>query len=301
VLTAESDADGGPVAFEAGIREGLALYLGQFYGGMDASRAQRDGDYALLSTPVLSPLDPSVVNYAASGQEFFRYLNSRYTPAEPLAYLAQGTGPVKGLLEEIRLALESATAPTIETATSATATAIDNAVFAYLDVSLGEAYREFALDLAFEQGPSAMLRPSDSGRLPLVLDESRFAPEAIAQGTLGPDSGVDFRGALTAIPPLTTRVAKIAVDPAAAALTLTFNRSAWTVDSRNQGVYVVVYREGLPGTVLPENTTELVFTDFEADLGLTTANFVVLVVNSSVSTSNSVEISAASSTTAPVE
>lgn len=298
VVTANSPADGAAVSFSAGIREGLALYLGQVYGGMGASRAQLEGDYALLSTPVLAPLDTSTANYAASGQEFLRYVNNRYAPESGLEYIVAGTGPVKGFVEGIRLALEGVNNVSFDAASLATATAIDNAFFAYLDVSVGEAYREFALDLAFEQGDAAALRPSDADRLPLVLDESRFAPGTVISGTIdGPDGGLDFQTPLANIPPLSTRVVKVSADPSAASLTFGFNRGDWTVDARNQSVYAVVYREGLQGTPLPANASELVFTDFEADLGKTTADFVVLVVNTSVTTFNSVEVSAISSST----
>jgi len=298
VITADSPADGAAVAFTEGIREGLALYLGQVYGGMEASRSQLDGDYTLLSSPIFSPLEASTASYAASSQEFFRYVHNLYAPQSRLAYVAAGTGAVKGLLEGIRLALDGTNNVSFSAASQLASTAVDNAFFAYLEVSVGEAYREFALDLAFEQGELAALRPSDAGRLPLVLDESRFAPEAISVGVIdGPDGGLDFRSTLSNIPPLSTRVVKISADPSAASLRLTFNRNQWTVDARNQSIYAVVYREGLQGTVLPANASELVFTDFEADLGLTTADFVVLVVNTSVSTFNSVEISATSSST----
>jgi len=301
-VTVQSPADGGPVSFAAGIREGLALYLGQRYGGMDASRAHLEGDYSLLSTPLYSPVGGGVAHYAASSQEFYRYVNNRYAPETPLAYVAQGTGVVKGLLEEIRLALAGARNVSAEVAARAVATAADNAFFAHLDVSLGAAYREFALALAFEQGPMAVLRPSDLDVIPLVLDEQRFAPETVATGTIeGPDGGLDFRNTLTNIPPLTSRVVKISANPEAASLTMLFNRNEWQVDDRNQGVYVVVYREGLPGTVLPENVSQLVFTGFDADLGLETADFVVLVINTSVTTANSVEITVTSRGAAPVQ
>ena len=85
------------------------------------------------------------------------------------------------------------------------------------------------------------------------------------------------------------------VDPAADRLTLTFNRAEWATDTRNQSISVVVYREGLPGTMLPANATSLTFSDFEADLGSTDAIFNVVVVNNSYSATNGVSVTAASS------
>lgn len=287
-----SPADGASVPFEAALIEGLALYLGQVYGGVEASRAQLDGDYTLLSTPLMAPADPSTPGYAASAQEFFRYLQNRYAPANPVEYLARGTGAVKGLLGALADSLEATHFVTAEIAGRQAATALDNAVFAYLGVPLGEAYREFALDLAFEQGEDAILRPSDAERLPLVLDTARFAPGAQLAGSLGAVDGLDITAGLANIPPLSSRVVRLSVDPDAASLSLAFNRAQWQVDARNQGIAIVVYREGLPGVALGANSSELVFTGFEADLGLATAEFYVLIINASTSTANSVAITA---------
>ena len=125
-----------------------------------------------------------------------------------------------------------------------------------------------------------------------MLDEARFAPEAQLAGSLGAQDGLDISTGLASIPPLSSRVVRLSVDPDAASLSLEFNRDQWQVDARNQGVAIVVYREGLPGVALGANSSELVFSGFEADLGLTAAEFYVLVVNSSSTTANSVTITA---------
>ncbi len=286
-----SAADGGAVSFIAGVREGLALHVGQEIGGVGANRSQLEGDFALLSTPVFAPIDADVAGYAAASQDFYRFVLNHYQPEPALAYVAQGTGPVKGLLEEIRIALDSVNLLTYDTASRLTAGAIDNAFFAHLNVPLGEAYLNYALDLAFEHGSSGVLRSSDEGRLPLVLDEGRFAPEAIEDGAIaGATGGADME--LSAILPLSTRVARLAVAPDSDTLTLTFNRDEWTADTRNQSITVVVYREGLPGTVLPSNGSTLVFEDYEADLGSANATFYIVVVNNSFSVTNGVSITA---------
>lgn len=299
-ITATSEADGGEVSFIAGIAEGLALHVGQEIGGIPTNRTQLEGDVALLSTPVLAPFDADVAGYAASGQDFFRYVLNHYQPEPALAYVAQGTGPVKGMLEEIRTALQSVNLLTPDVASRLTAGAIDNAFFAHLDVPLGEAYLSYALDLAFEHGPSGVLRPSDAGRLPLVLDESRFAAGAITDAALdGTADGADVE--LSALLPLSTRVVRLAADPAADTLTLTFNRSEWATDTRNQSIAVVVYREGLPGTALPSNGSTLVFEGFEADPGSADATFFIVVVNNSFSAINGVSIAAEAAPAAGAE
>jgi PKD repeat protein len=297
-VTANSTTDGGAVSFIAGIREGLALHVGQEIGGVGANRTQLEGDKALLSTPVFAPLNADVAGYAAASQDFFRYVLNHYQPEPALAYVAQGTGPVKGLLEETRLALDSVSLLTFDAAARLTAGAVDNAFFAHLNVPLGEAYVNYALDLAFEHGASGVLRSSDEGRLPLVLDEERFAPEAIEDATIaGATGGADLE--LSAILPLSTRVARLAVAPDSDTLTLTFNRDEWVADTRNQSITVVVYREGLPGTVLPSNGSTLTFEDYEADLGSANANFYIVVVNNSFSVTNSVSIIAEAAVAAP--
>lgn len=298
--TITGPADGTAISFAAGIKEGLALYVGQMIGGVSVSRSQLEGDMALLSTPVLAPLDQELVGYAASGQDFFRYLLNQYAPEPALAYVAQGTGPVKGLLEEIRLALQSTNQPSFATASRLAAGAIDNALFAHIDAGVGEAYLSYALDLAFEHGPSGVLRPSDVGRLPLVLDEDRFAPEAITDASItGASGGADVE--LSAVLPLSTRVVRLAVDPLADTLTLTFNRGEWATDTRNQSIAIVVYREGLPGTALPSNGNALTFENFEADLGASDATFYIVVVNNSFSATNSVSVVAESTSAALAE
>ncbi|MCF6286210.1 MAG: PKD domain-containing protein [Candidatus Hydrogenedentes bacterium] len=291
-VLASSLADGTDVGFAAGIEEGLALYLGQMNGGLGVNRTQLTGDKALLSTPVLAPFDLSVAGYKAASQDFYRYVANRYSPESPLAYILSGSGAVKGFVEEIREALSNLVNPTFEDAAALSPPAIDEAFLAYLNVSLGEAYFNFAVDLAFEHGADGVLRPSDEDRLPLVLDEARFGAGALLSGTLtGADAGLDFAGlGLTAITPLTSRAIIVAADPAAASLRLTFNRDDWTADDRGQSIEILVYREGLDGVALPAGESVLTFNGFEADAGETTANFYILVVNTSVTTLSSVEV-----------
>jgi PKD repeat protein len=297
MVTAFSEADGADVSFIAGIREGLALHVGQEIGGIHTNRTQLAGDAALLSTPVLAPFDSDVPGYAASGQDFFRYILNQYQPEPLLDYVAQGTGPVKGLLEETRIALDSTSFLPFDVASRLTATAMDNAFFAHLGVPVGDVYLNYALDLAFEHGPSANLRASDTDRLSLILDESRFSDNAITDAEL--DSAVDEADVdLPALLPLSTRVVRLAVDPTAESLTLTFNRADWLVDTRNRSLAIVVYREGLPGTALPANASTLTFEGFDADLGTADALFYIIVVNNSFSIPNGVSITAE---TGPVE
>lgn len=302
-VTATSVTDGAEISFMEGIREGMALYVGQMNGGRTANRSQLDGDWALLSTPLFAPFDLEVAGYAAASQDFFRYVANRYSPDPALAYLASGTGGVKGLLEEVRLAVSTGlVAPGFEEAALLSSVAIDEALFSHLEVSLGEAYYQFALDLAFRHGASGVLRPSDAGRLPLVLDSSRFGTGAILTGTLdGPDSGLDFPAlgefGLTEISPLSSRVVIVEADPSADNLELTFNRADWSADARNQTVQVVVYREGLPGVPLAADATTMSFSGFEADAGQSVSVFYVVIVNTSSTTASSVTLSIQSSTT----
>ncbi len=302
-ITAASPADGTDISFVEGIREGMALYVGQMNGGRTANRSQLDGDWALLSTPLLAPFDLEVGGYAASSQDFFRYVANRYSPDPALGYLATGTGGVKGILEEIRLAVSGGlVAPSFEEAALLSSVAIDEAFFSHLEVSLGAAYYEYALDLAFRHGTAGVLRPSDATRIPLVLDESRFGTGAILTGALdGPDGGLDFPAAddfgLTAISPLSSRVVIVEADPTADSLEFTFNRADWAADGRNQTIEVVVYREGLPGTPLADDATSLTFTGFEADAGQDVSVFYVVIVNTSTTTASNVTLVVESSTT----
>lgn len=300
-VTATSPVDGRAISFVEGIREGMALYVGQMNGGRTANRSQLDGDWALLSTPLFAPFDLEVGGYAAASQDFFRYVANRYSPDPALAYLATGTGGVKGILEEVRLAVSAGLVdPSFEEAALLSAVAIDEALFSHLEISLGEAYYQFALDLAFRHGASGVLRPSDQDRLPLVLDTSRFGTGAILTGTLdGPDGGLDFPAAgdvgLTAVPPLSSRVVVVEADPTADNLELIFNRADWGADTRNQTVEVVVYREGLPGVSLAQDASTMTFTGFEADAGQSVAVFYVVIVNTSTTTSSNVTLSVVSS------
>ncbi len=292
---ATSPADGAVVSFEAGIKEGLALYVGQMSGGLSVNRSQLDGDRALLSTPVFAPFDGQVAGYAAASQDFYRYVENRHSPASPLEYIASGSGVVKGMLEGTRTALANSVSPSIAEATALAATAIDRAFVSYLGESIGQTYYNYAIDLAFEHGPEGVLRTSDSSLLPLTFDATRFSETAVMTGSIEtPNGGLDFPRigdtGLTLVPPLTSRAIVIEADPAATSLHLTFNRSQWAVDSRDQTIEAVVYRDGLPGVRLGANASSLTFSGFEADAGQTKAIFYVILVNTSVSTSNSVTV-----------
>jgi len=300
-IAAMSPADGGPVNFSAGIEAGLALHIGQLLGGQEGNRSQLPGDRALLSTPVFAPFDLSVPGYGAAGQDFFRYVANRYAPSPALGYIAGGSGAVKGLLEEVRLALGSLLSPSFADAALLTAGAIDEAMYSRLGVSLGEAYYNYVLDLAFEHGAPGVLRPSDADRLPLVFDASRFAPGTILAGNLeSPGAVLTFplgaQTALTGIAPLSARAVIVGVNPADSPVDFSFNRADWGVDDRGQGVEIAVYRNGLQGIALPASESTLTLADFEADLGETMAFFHVLVINTSTSTASNVTLTVARST-----
>ena len=301
-VTITSPADGGEVHFAAGIESGFALYLGQMAEGQTVNRSQLSGDVALLSTPVLAPVDASVSGYAAASQDFYRYIAQRYAPESPLDYIVGDGGSVKGTLEEVRLALDGLLSPSYTEVAALVATALDDAFTARLEQPLGAVYYDYAIDLAFVHSDASLLRPSDADLLPLVLDTSRFAEGSILSGELsGPSDGLDFPGTgqtgLTAIAPLSTRVAVVAADPASDTLEFEFNADEWNADSNGQGIEVIVYREGLPGTPLPAGESTLSFSGFAADAGSDKAFFYVIIVNSSTSTESSVEITAIGSVT----
>jgi hypothetical protein len=221
-------------------------------------------------------------------------------PEPALGFVASGQGSVNGMLEEIRRALEGRISPSYTETAALVSAAIDGALVDELGRSLGAVYLDYALDLAFVHSDASQLRPSDDDLLPLVLDTSRFAEGTVFSGTFdGPTGGLDFPGTgelgLTAIAPLSARAIVVSVDPAATDLEFQFNTDDWTEDERGQGIEVVVYREGLPGTPLDDDASTLSFSGFQADAGSDRAFFYVLIVNSSVSTSSSVEVAVTSS------
>lgn len=291
-----------PIHFLQGLRDGASTFLGQRAGNVAMARSFGPNEAALLSTSLLAPFDAAIPGYAVSGQDFFFYVDKALAPpAIPIDYLGANLPPVRGVLDEIRAAF--ATLPNGGAATSF-GNALETAGIAmarsfqtHLATSLGDAYWAYARDLAIENGPAAMLRPSDASRMPFDLNQDRFAPNAIVRRTLNaPSDTLEISAndieALRSIDPLSSRVIELNVRPLSTELTLIFNRDEWASDIFGNSLAVAVYRKGAPAVELAPGQDTIRLTDFAEEDDGCLATIYILVSNTSITQANSFAVAA---------
>lgn len=310
----DRDAAGNPspVDFLAGLRAGLGVYAGQIADGLPTARGFEPNEYGLLSHPLLFPFDVVLPGYAAASQEFFFYAQNRYAGDAPLDWVASRAPLSRGVLEEVRASFAAlphgGARLSFERALEETAKAMDRAMRNNLSISLSAAYWDFARDRALENGPEALLRPSDAAGDMYSLKEARFAPLAVLTKSL--QAPTDRMEALAAseealrdIAPLSSRAVKIRVNPLATELTLRFNADEWEVDEQGNSLGIAVYLEGMPGIDLATQGLDededgipetVIITGFVPDEDICYDTVTVLISNLSLSARNSVNITAES-------
>lgn len=303
-----------PISFLAGLDEGLTAFLGQSADNLLTARGFGANEYALLSQPLLYPFDENIPGYAVANQEFFFYLqNTAALEDEALAYLFSHLPLAGGILEQIRAQLAVATTPgspplSFLQASGIAAVAMDSALKANLGVSLAQVYRNFVRARAIENPDNARLRPSDADRTPFFLNEDRFAADAVITEELqAPTDGVELSAndlpALRDIPPLSSRVIVLQVNPLATELALTFNADEWESDPQGNTLAISVYKAGQPGLDLALDGTDdpededtlndmLLLTGFTEDPQECYASVYILVSNLSLSTVSSLALTA---------
>jgi PhoPQ-activated pathogenicity-related protein len=328
------DANGRPkrVDFLEGLRQGAAVYLGQWADGYVSgtpaapvwARGFEPNEYYLLSNALFQPFDPAQPGYAVAGQEFFLYAEKSFsdlivTSLVPL--LASNMVPARGILEELRATF--AAQPNggrdldLEEALQLSYAAVDRAVagFTLGSLRLPLLYWAFVRDRAVENGENGLLREADALLASFTLKPERLADDAVLSKSLlaatdKTDFSADNAMSLEDIPPLTTRAIEVLVNPLASELTLTFNSDEWELDDMGGTLAVAAYKPGINEaiTLLDQGQDTdsdgrpdtLTFQGFFPDPEGCYAKVIVLVSNLSLDTPNTFAMTAESFAGMPV-
>lgn len=269
-ITTSTPLDGTLSALD-GLEEATALYIGQTLDGRGA-RTFGPNERLLLNEPLFFPTGGLTKGYAAAGHDFFTYVRNRYAPAaDVLSFLTASVPPSLGILEAARFGVDTARAQnpnlTFEAALLAAASAVDDSMKANLDVSLAEAYKEFAIDVVFERSNEALLRPSDDDLPPFTFDETELDKSGIVERVfIAPSDSADLSASalsvLDNIPPLSSRVIVVDVDPLTTQVMVEVNAAEWPVDSKGNTVVVTAFQAGESGIELPAGEDSLTLTGF---------------------------------------
>lgn len=255
-----------------GVEDASVLYIAQTLDGQSA-RTFGANERLVLNETLFSPSGESEAGYSSAGQDFLFYVRNRYAPAEdPLSFVTASIPPNLGLLEAARFGVVTAQATqpllTFEGALVAAADALDTSMRANLDVSLPEAYKEFAIDMLFEHSADAIIRPSDAVETPFTYDAGVIEDRGVVQHMfVAPSDRETFNASgvavLNDVLPLSSRVLELEVDPLTTEVVLTFNRSAWPVDGDGNSVAITAFQEGAAGLELGANSNSITLTGFE--------------------------------------
>ena len=253
-MSVRSGEDLSEVGFLQALEDGMAVFLGQQAGEIPYARAFGQNEYALLSTPLFFPFHQTIPDYSVSGQDFFFYILNRSEEEAARKELDQDTALtlVPATLEAIRATVAAQIAAgadiSFEEALFLSLQAIDETLRSTLDESLSEVYLNYAQDLAVENPDAAMLRPSDLERETLTASEDRFGDGTLVDREMEAPTHVIEVSAndvpeLQNIPPVSSRLLQIAVNPLAHDMTLAFNADEWIEDENGNSLAVTVYKQ----------------------------------------------------------
>ena len=288
----------GTVSALDGVERASVLYIAQTLDNKGA-RTFGENERMLLNETLLVPFNTLEAGYAAAGQDFFIYVRNRYAPAEdPLKFITASVPPNLGVLEAARFGVETARATqpllTFDGALVAAADAIDTSMTNNLGVSLTEAYKEFAIDQVFERNAEAVIRPSQGDLAPLEFDPSKLAASGtVERAFVAPADLINTSTAsvLADIPPLTSRVLVLDVNPISTDVSLEFNAGAWPVDGKGNSVVVTAFRPGELGVELGEDEDTITLSGFNETENCAD-QIVLLVSNTNLQSSADVTITA---------
>ncbi|MFM1921325.1 MAG: hypothetical protein RLZZ303_2959 [Candidatus Hydrogenedentota bacterium] len=269
-VTTSTTLDGTVSALD-GVANAAALYVGQTLDNLDA-RTFGPNERLLLDVPLFLPSAGTVKGYASAGHNFFTYVRNRYAPADdPLGFLTSSTPPNLGVLEAARFGLDVALQqePNLpfEAALLAAADAVDDSMNALLEVSLAEAYKEYAIDMAFERSNESLLRPSDEAMPPFMFDPAEIDEDATLERMfIAPADSASLSASaisvLNDIAPLSSRVLVVDVDPLTTDVTISVNASDWPVDDKGNTVSLTAFQPGEAGIELPAGDNSLTLSGF---------------------------------------
>lgn len=238
-----------PVPFIQGLQDGAALYFGRRalnYKG----RGFGDNEYGELSSPALFPYSPYVPGYSYAGHELLAWLDGTGYVDDPLSMVARSLEGMNNALQEM---VATYTRPIYyREAQSAMYNALDKAIKdddTAAFTSLADLYWEFLKEFAYVNGWDAIVRPSDTLRLPYNFNEDRFAAESLVSFTfteaaseveLTPDNNINLAG----IEPMTARAIVIDLNPMTTSADIFLDTAMM---SYSYVPRVAVYRHGQSG------------------------------------------------------
>lgn len=238
-----------PIPFIQGLQDGTALYFGRRalnYKG----RGFGDNEYGELSYAALFPYSPYVPGYSYAGHELLAWLDGTGYVDDPLSMVARSLTGMNDALEEMGATF---TRPLYyREAQSAMYKALDKAVQddeASTFASFADLYWAFIKDFAYVNGWDAVVRPSDTLRLPYNFNEDRFADESLvtvtfaeaaAEADLTPDNNIN----LAAIEPMMARAIVVELNPMTTSADIFLDTS---VMDYSYVPRVAVYRHGQAG------------------------------------------------------
>ncbi len=304
-LAVTSGEDLSKVGFLQALEDGAAVFLGQLAGELEYARAFGQNEYALLSTPLLFPFHETLPDYSVSGQDFFFYVFNRGAEESKAKQISEEITLVPATLEAIRALvtaqLEAGADIGFEDALLLALQAIDASLREAADGSLADIYLEYAQDLAVENPDAALLRPSDLERRTLTANDDRFDADVLVKREMeAPTHEIEVSAnevmSLAGIPPMTSRLIQVQVNPLAYDMTLVFNADEWTEDENGNTLAVTVYKQRQQILTLAEDGEDTDFDERHDTLELTRffqepedcyATLNVLVSNLSLETASS--------------
>lgn len=255
------------VSYIEGLQNGAALYFGRRY--LDyRGRGFGANEYGKLSLQAMFPYSPFFPGYSYANHEFLAWLESAGFVSDPLQMLAKGLSNMNAALDQVALGL---TRPLdYREALAAMYIALNKAVEedpSTVYPSFASLYWEFLKDSAYVNGWDAILRPSDTQRLPFTFNADRFLDGtavtiAFEGATFEKEVSPLEYGSLGNIPPMAARAIVLDLNPMTTDVELFVDTSL-----QNSGYYVpsiAVYRAGqdgvefadLPGTMRNYSLTD---------------------------------------------
>lgn len=261
-IPADKTADGDvkPVNFIQGLQDGTALFFGRRH--LDyKGRGFGDNEYGNLSPQALFPYSQYVPGYSHANHEFLAWLEGTGYIADPLMMVSSGLAKVNDALAQVGTGY---TRPlNYREALAAMYIALNKAVETDLSAaypSLAGLYWMFLKDSAYLNGWDAILRPSDTRRLPFTFNADRFLDDAIVTGAFDEaafetEMSPSTHDSLGNIPPMASRAVVFELNPMTTEMEFFVDTSV-----QDSGYYVpsiAVYREGQDGVEFSDMPGEM--------------------------------------------
>ena len=287
-----------------GFNEGLATVMG----------ATIDNDYISVR-PISSYSSQHRLNNSIGSpslpydnNDWFAYIGKRFDNGSLLYVGGHGTddtGSSNGLLEQMRIEVDTQTFSTANRALNAFRNAMQISFSTQFGLDLSEIYWDYARNRSYEHNDESRLRSDDWNIARYSLDTSVFDMAYIYNYTFSSDNesirvSYQDENMLKDIPPLSTRAMVFTANGFVSDLALTFDTSQWIFDSLGNSMLVKIYKEGENGVELQSDRDTVYLRNFgDATTKSPFGTAIVLLSNVSLDKTYSVDMTA--STTPALE